>query len=171
MFFKTDKECSELARFLGFDPEALAKQQFPPSTSPNVIRLSIEDSRRAAYVLAKRLVSWLGPFRGCLLWVTEYGIWPSSENRHLYYRLRASYGDLRELQAAPGHEFLDYETADLVTFVDLVIQFGWGAYLLPIVGQACIFISHDGWVQVESESDKDRILSDIQTLGLPYELA
>lgn len=40
-----------------------------------------------------------------LLWITEWGVWPSSENLHLYYRLRQSYGDYRLLNEAPGHSF------------------------------------------------------------------
>jgi hypothetical protein len=27
------------------------------------------------------------------LWISEYGIWPSTENWHLYYALRQKYGD------------------------------------------------------------------------------
>ncbi|HLQ52393.1 MAG TPA: hypothetical protein VK129_12900, partial [Terriglobales bacterium] len=48
-----------------------------------------------------------------LLWITEWGIWPSSENWHLYYMLRQSYSDQRLLQEAPGHLFLGHESEDL----------------------------------------------------------
>jgi hypothetical protein len=30
------------------------------------------------------------PFEECLLWVTQSGIWASSENLHLFYRVRES---------------------------------------------------------------------------------
>src|SRR5438067_13540264 len=36
-----------------------------------------------------------------LLWITEWGIWPTSENWHLYYRLRQTYSDHRLLDEAP----------------------------------------------------------------------
>ena len=52
-----------------------------------------------------------------LLWITEWSIWPSSENWHLHYKLRHSYGDLRLLHEAPGHLFLGHESEDLASFL------------------------------------------------------
>jgi hypothetical protein len=115
-------------------------------------------------------VSWLGPFRNTLLWVTEYGIWPSSENNHLYYRLRQSYGDQRKLQEAPGHEFVAEELADLTSFLDLTIQFGWGAHLLSTPTAAYIFISHDEWILVQSDTQKSRIIHDLESLACRFKV-
>src|SRR2546429_8814553 len=53
--------------------------------------------------LSEFLASYLEPFDECLLWVTLRGGWGSSENLHLYYRVRESYGDRRRLAAPPGH--------------------------------------------------------------------
>src|SRR5689334_17159602 len=72
-----------------------------------------------------RIEAALQPRESCLLWVTTWGAWPSSENLHLYYRLRQSYGDRRLLEEAPGHLFLDYESADLVSFLQVGILNGW----------------------------------------------
>ena len=93
----------------------------------------------------------LEPRRSCLLWVVEHGIWPSSENWHLYYRLRESYGERRLLHEAPGHLFLDYEAPDLVTFLQITLSSGWDAELLPQLayggpGDARVFVSHDEFV-------------------------
>ena len=93
----------------------------------------------------------LEPRSECLLWVTETGVWPSSENWHVYYRLRQSYGDLRQLQEAPGHLFLNYESADLATFLQVGLVHGWDMFVLPRLdyggpGTAQAFISHDEWV-------------------------
>jgi hypothetical protein len=52
--------------------------------------------------LSKFIASYLEPFDECLLWVTLWGVWGSSENLHLFYRLRESYGERRQLAAAPG---------------------------------------------------------------------
>jgi len=63
------------------------------------------------------LAHWIGSSlmyrRPALVWITEWGIWGSSENWHLYYTLRQSYGDLRLLHEAPGHLFLGHESEDL----------------------------------------------------------
>ena len=67
----------------------------------------------------------------CLLWVTQWGVWPSSENFHVFYRVRESYGERRLLYNAPGHLFLKHETADLQAFVESAFLCGWDFYLLP----------------------------------------
>jgi hypothetical protein len=62
--------------------------------------------------LSDVLASKLEPFDECLLWVTLWGVWNSSENWHLFYRLRETYGERRPLWDAPGHLFLKHERAD-----------------------------------------------------------
>src|SRR5579863_8033945 len=52
--------------------------------------------------LSRQLALYLEPFDECLLWVTLWGVWTSSENLHLFYRLRNSYGEHRQLWQAPG---------------------------------------------------------------------
>jgi hypothetical protein len=101
--------------------------------------------------LCQFISSCLTPRANCLLWISEWGVWPSSENWHLYYRLRQSYGDQRLVQEAPGHLFLDYEEADLVSFLELGILNGWDMHLLPVLNYggsdtARAFVSHDEWV-------------------------
>jgi hypothetical protein len=88
----------------------------------------------------------LRPREACLIWVTAWGIWRSSENLHLYYRLRQSYGDQRLLDEAPALLFLDYEAADLVSFLEVGIACGWDMHLIPFVGYARMFVSHDEFV-------------------------
>jgi hypothetical protein len=103
--------------------------------------------------LARFIAQCLGPRSSCLLWVTEWGVWPSSENWHLYYRLRQSYGDHRLLHEAPGHLFLNYEEPDLISFLELGILSGWDIHVLPILDYggadtARAFVSHDEWVML-----------------------
>ena len=81
-----------------------------------------------------------------LLWVTEWGIWDSSENSHLYYRLRQSYGDQRLLWEAPGHLFLGHESEDLASFLQLSMLNGWGGYLLTGIDHVNAFFSHDEFI-------------------------
>jgi hypothetical protein len=83
-----------------------------------------------------------------LLWVTEWGIWPSSENWHLYYKLRQGYGDLRLLHEAPGHLFLEYEAEDLSSFLQLSMLNGWGGYVLTHANYVNAFFSHDEFIDL-----------------------
>ncbi len=79
-----------------------------------------------------------------MLWMTEWGIWTA--NLHLYYRLRNGYGDYRQLHDAPGHYFLDYESSDLATFLQVSASNGWGGYLLSGFDYLNAFFSHDEYI-------------------------
>lgn len=81
-----------------------------------------------------------------LLWVTEWGIWSSSENWQLYYKLRQTYGDFQLLHEAPGHLFLEYESEDLSTFLQLAMLNGWGGYILTEANYVNAFFSHDEYI-------------------------
>jgi hypothetical protein len=91
--------------------------------------LPFPDKPYRVFFIAQWIASNLTFRSPALLWVTEYGIWPSSENQHLYYRLRQSYGDLDLLEDKPGHLFLAHESEDLASFLQLTMLNGWGGYL------------------------------------------
>jgi hypothetical protein len=84
--------------------------------------------------------------RPTLLFVTEWDVWPSSENWHLYYKLRQSYGDNRLLGDAPGHLFLEHEQDDLASFLQLSMLNGWGGYVLTDANYVNAFFSHDEYI-------------------------
>ncbi|SRR5208282_411380 len=93
--------------------------------------------------LSSVLASNLEPFDQCLLWVTLWGIWSSSENWHLFYRLRETYGERRPIWDAPGQLFQKHESADLTTFIQLALIFGLDFYLVPAPSDNAAFVSHD----------------------------
>jgi len=86
-----------------------------------------------------------------LLFFTEWGIWPSSENWHLYYKLRQTYGDWRLLHEAPGHLFLEHEAEDLATFLQIAMLNGWGGYVLTQANYVNAFFSHDEYIDFFAE--------------------
>jgi hypothetical protein len=110
----------------------------------------------------------LRPRDQCVMWVTGWGIWESSENWHLYYRLRQAYGDSRLLEDAPGHLFLPYERADLATFIQIGLMNGWDLHLLPAGGQGRAFASHDGWVELEvgDAVERAKLRDEVSNVGL-----
>lgn len=81
-----------------------------------------------------------------LLWMTEWGIWGSSENWHLYYKLRHAYKDQGLLDEAPGHLFLEHETEDLASFLQIAMLNGWGGYILTGADYVNAFFSHDEYI-------------------------
>jgi hypothetical protein len=98
--------------------------------------------------------------RPTLMWVTEWGIWHSSENWQLYYKLRQTYGDFQLLQDAPGHLFLEYESEDLGTFLQLAMLNGWGGYVLTDADYVNAFFSHDEYMDFFTSTPEN--LSDLR---------
>ncbi|MEI9813581.1 MAG: hypothetical protein WDO18_13455 [Acidobacteriota bacterium] len=90
-----------------------------------------------------------------LLWLTEWSVWPSSENWHLYYKLRQSYVDHRLLHEAPGHLFLEHENEDLASFLQVAMLNGWGGYVLTQADYVNVFFSHDEYIDFFAERDEN----------------
>jgi hypothetical protein len=161
MRFYTEKECEEWCKY---QEVPLDDRQCPTSELAHQfkhrLRCEFPPSFTQMLWFAKCIESSLQPRDHCLLWVTRFDIFPSSENYHLYYRFRQSYGDLRLLHEAPGHLCLAYERPEVVTVVYLSMLFGWDVHLIPTVGYGRAFVSHDEWIEIgfgdESECDSTR---------------
>ena len=130
-----------------------ANRRPPPMSGPDTLfefgnGQAVEHEQ--AVQVARRCIDSLGSWDECLLWITAWGIWPSSEDWPTFYAARGSRGERRSLSDAPGHVFASAEADALETFLTLVIEQGWDAELLiapnPNVVRR-LFLSHDGWVQ------------------------
>jgi hypothetical protein len=112
----------------------------------------------------RQLENALRPRDEILLWVTESDVWRSSENLHLYYHLRQSYGDLRQLHEAPGHLFHPFEAADLVSFLQVGILSGWDMHLVPSEGCVRAFVSHDEFVDFTADDPTSELIDEFAGL-------
>jgi hypothetical protein len=103
------------------------------------------------------LAYWIGSslmYRNpALVWITEWGIWESSENWRLYYKLRQSYGDLRLHHEAPGHLFLGHESEDLASFLEIAMLNGWGGYILTQANYVDAFLCPDEYIDSLAAED------------------
>lgn len=135
--------------------------QLRDGIDPNKIRIS-----QIAWFCQFIEVS-LRPRDRCLLWVTEWRVWPSSENWYLYYRLRQSYRDHQLIEEASGHLFLDYEASDLISFLQVGLIAGMDMHLIPTVSYGRVFISHDEWVEfaMQDALELDNIKADLVKAG------
>jgi hypothetical protein len=104
------------------------------------------------YWIARELVRAVGPWESCLLWITTYGVWPSSENLHLYYRFRSSYRETSHLGERPALLALKHEAVDMESFLHFAVLFGWDAHLVTAEDYARVFVSHDGFATVSSQN-------------------
>jgi hypothetical protein len=99
------------------------------------------------YWVAERIADSLEYFDWCLLWVTLTEVWAGTENLHLYYTLRRSYGERSEIEQKPGQRFLRQEKPDLVSFLQVGMLNGWDMVLLTSHDYGRVFVSHDGWAE------------------------
>lgn len=87
-----------------------------------------------------------------MLWINEWGIWPSSENMGLFDLLRHAVAEARPIWEASGHLFEEDENELLSSFLSVTLYFIWGAMLVEPALKRVWTISHDEWIGVKSES-------------------
>ncbi|HEV7488351.1 MAG TPA: hypothetical protein VGQ65_21965 [Thermoanaerobaculia bacterium] len=106
------------------------------------------------FEVAAWLIENLADWDECLLWITSWGVWPSSEDWPAYYRARGEQSERRSIDTAPGHLFTTVDRKLLLQFSELVLKNAWDAHILPAVdGHASnrrAVISHDECVDVLS---------------------
>jgi hypothetical protein len=136
----------------------------------HVKRIQYPPQHYRVFFVAHWIATSLTHRRPALLFVTERGVWPSSENWYLYYRLRQTYGDNRLLQDTPGHLFLEHEAEDLASFLQVAILNGWGGYILAEANYVNAFFSHDEYIDFFAEHSQN--LADVRrVLGTGQEAA
>jgi len=130
------------------------RERLKPDTVDSSLRLCVDypSEVNRIYYFAHWISTRLTYRQPALLWITEWGIWSSTENWHLYYRLRQSYGDNLLLDEAPGHLFLEHEAEDLASFLQLSMLNGWGGYVLTNANYTNLFFSHDEYIKFFSEN-------------------
>jgi len=146
MRFYTTEECEEWLR---------ERKRSKPDDAPEsqVERADYPAKPNRIYHLAHWIATSLTYRMPTLLWIAEWGIWSSSENWHLYYKLRHSYGDMRLLHEAPGHLFLEHESEDLASFLQIAMLNGWGGYILTQADYVNAFFSHDEYIKFFAKVD------------------
>ena len=151
MRFYTRPECEEWCDVMGIpmDEHKIPSREFE---SRYVLECPFPKKIEAVLYFCRAIEQALQPRSHCFIWMTETGVWPSSENLHLFYRLRQSYGENRLVSETPGHLCLGFEQADLITLMQLAILFAWDAHAMPVTGYARAFISHDEYVVISSDS-------------------
>ncbi|MFZ1989047.1 MAG: hypothetical protein WAW96_04675 [Alphaproteobacteria bacterium] len=151
----TISESRDWCKARGIDVDERGKPQLVVKEL-HVRRIEVPKAQASRLLWMSKCIEFaLRPWTRSLLWVTTKGIWPSSENWHLYYRLRQSYGDHQLIDDAPGHLFQDYESPDLISFIQLGLCAGWDMSLLTEDDYARAFVSHDEWIEFAMQDDAD----------------
>lgn len=150
MRFYTKQECEDWMR---------GRERSMPDETPDakMERINYPAEEYRLFPISHWIATTLTYRQPTLLWITEWGIWQSSENWHLYYKLRQSYGDHKLLHEAPGHLFLEHELEDLASFLQLSMLNGWGGYVLTHANYVNAFFSHDEFIDFFAEHDANLI--------------
>jgi len=83
-----------------------------------------------------------------LLWITEWGVFPSGENLELFRGYRSSLGEGRALHEAPGHVFESQDRAGVEALLALSLYFYWDLALFEGDAGLAAKASHDEWIEV-----------------------
>ena len=110
---------------------------------------------QSAAALAAAALAEISGWDEAVLWVTRWGVWPSSEDWPAYYAARGRRDERRSIDEVPGHRFFQGEGDVLEEFTVLALQNGWDAFILAERGGQIssrrLRISHDEWIEVQDE--------------------
>jgi hypothetical protein len=104
--------------------------------------------------LSRAIVSFFEADTEALLWIHEFGIWESCEDRHLFEGFRRSLGEHSPLHEKPGHLFSNNDLRDVGSLVAMTLYFVWGAILYSPAKDLAIEISHDEIISVCARDKK-----------------
>ena len=133
-------------------------------------RFNIRSFECRSAASARFLVKLIRPDSGFLLLLTEYGIWPSSENPHLFNLLRQHSGISAGLIDLPGHMFVSSEIDLLVCYIQIILISGWVGILQSKSDASFIYISHDSWAVLGSTGSNDDVDAKLTGFDLNPEL-
>jgi len=108
-------------------------------------RFLVPEREAPVHAVCSQWVAWLIVDRASVLvWVYEFGVWPSSEDWNLYYRWRRDAGDAGVIEQTPGHLFMAHEAVDAVSLIMMARAFGWGFRGVSRDWGRALQIDHDG---------------------------
>jgi len=115
--------------------------------------IPVDSGRKTA--LSRIIVSFLETDDEALLWINEFGIWESSEDRYLFQGFRHSLGESSPLHEKPGHVFSKADRDAVRSLVAMILYFVWGGLLFSPAKGLVIMISHDEFITIYLRDKKD----------------
>jgi hypothetical protein len=113
-------------------------------------RIPIDSGKKT--VLSRVITSFFDFKDASLLWINEYGIWPSNEDWTLFNGFRKSIGEKSQLFEKPGHIFTEIDIDTINSLVAMILYFNWGAMIVSAKKDILIKISHDEILEVFTHS-------------------
>jgi hypothetical protein len=127
------------------------------TSEAGTVTVAIPPEHSRILFFARQLFAASAPQREYLVMPTLWGVWPSSENWHLYRTLRAKYGATDMLKDRPCHCFTASESETAADFLYLFLLFSWDFYAFAYRKEDVLFVSHDGFANYFSPYRTDDI--------------
>ncbi len=110
------------------------------------------DGRGRGAEVVEAVLRDLTPWDECVVIVTLWSVWPSSEDWPRVYAWRGVRGERRSLEVAPGHHFMPSEADLLRELLVLIADNGWDAIVLCARDGRATDVrataSHDGYWEI-----------------------
>lgn len=111
------------------------------------------ESRQQA-VLVNRLFDQFPSGAEWLLWITEWGVWPTEESQEVWRTIRERFQETRPLKEAPGHLLGADERGLALGMTRLALLFGWDATLITRPLSIVTFFSHDETIDFAAPAEQ-----------------
>jgi hypothetical protein len=136
------------------------------------IRFDIPEDAGARVVLARTL--WEAAGQGAsevLVWVTDWGVWPSGEHPPLAEAARRGFGAERPMHETPGHLARPGEDDAGLGVLCMAVLFLWDCWVLPADERPAVFVSHDELGVVDPRGDDRGLRQRLEALGFARDRA
>jgi hypothetical protein len=103
-----------------------------------------------------------------ILWITNFGVFPSCQNLPLFYGYRNSLNELRSLADAPGHVFERHERDEFCSILNMCVIFFWDFLIADTDATCLVSVSHDEHCTLCAREglQLDDIISNLREFGL-----
>ena len=130
-----------------------------------IVPLIPDSGKKAA--TAKLLSNILLLEGACVVFISGWSIWESSEILELFYSYRKAKHEERLLTEAPIHFFTIEEAEELASIIAIVLFFIWDATIFTHNGNALITIDHDEYMSIASRSEGTftKLVSNLERYG------
>jgi hypothetical protein len=80
-----------------------------------------------------------------LVWITDWGVWPSINLVEDFIALRTAAGESRHLKEIPAQLVSQNDFAFLCAVVSIAVESLWDVHVIGGRGRKRLFYSHDEW--------------------------
>jgi hypothetical protein len=133
------------------------KPVLPKFTNRDILEFNTQGNTPEQDIIVENFLLGIPEWNECLVVLTLLGVWPSNEDWPRFYNWRGRNGSKFSVYDAPGHLFYNEDIKELKELLTQVFECGWEGYMLLKSKESSvdiiIFISHDGWLEVNSNTN------------------